>query len=94
MFERRKEGGIANEKKAKETDPGQDSNIEGDAKRRWKLAKNMLLAFKLENEDNIGQEGRETSFRGELGRLSFLGQLYQDKVRNQCFDILFDFSIF
>ena len=57
MFDRRKEGGNANEKKAKETDPGQDSNIEGDAKRRWKLAKNMLLAFKLEGEDNVGELG-------------------------------------
>ena len=62
IFERknhigRKEGGIANEKRAKEADPGQDFNMEGDAKRRWKLAKNMLLAFKLEGEDNVGELG-------------------------------------
>merc|ERR1711974_57629 len=46
------------------------------ARRRWRLAKNMLVAFKVEREeeDNFGRKRRQERAGGR--RLSFLGQQY------------------
>ena len=52
-----KEDNIRNESKTKLTRNRKNSivDVEAEAKRRWKLAKNMVLAFKLGGVDKVGK---------------------------------------